>query len=140
MAVLTENLVLREEHAVNTTHKAAALAVEVGVDFLLEGGLVEVAGADGNTESHGLFLGFACHVLVDGDGGVDTAAFTEEGAHSAAGALGGHEDDVDVGGHLDFGKVFEDRGEAVGEVEGLERTMLSAGTPMSRRLCSRVKS
>ena len=103
----------------NTTHQATALTVQVGVDLLLEGGLVEVAGADGDTEGDGLLLGLAGDVLVDGNGGVDTAALTEEGADGAAGALGGDEDDVDVGGNLDLGEVLEDGGEAVGEVEGL---------------------
>lgn len=119
VATLTEDLVLRKEHAVDTAHEAAALTVQVGVDLLLEGGLVEVAGADGNTEGDGLLLGLTGDVLVDGDGGVDTAALTEERADGAAGALGGDEDDVDVGGDLDLGEVLEDGGEAVGEVEGL---------------------
>jgi hypothetical protein len=81
---------------VDTAHQAAALAVQVGVDLLLEGGLVE-----------------------DSNGRVDTAALTEEGADGAAGALGGDENDVDVGGDLDLGEVLEDGREAVGEVEGL---------------------
>ena len=104
----------------DTAHQAAALAVEVGVDLLLEGGLVEVAGADGNTEGDSLLLGLAGDVLEDGDGGVDATALLEEGADSAAGALGGDEDDVNVGGDLDVSAVLEDGGETVGEVEGLE--------------------
>jgi hypothetical protein len=104
---------------VDTAHQAAALAVQVGVDLLLEGGLVEVAGADGDTESDSLLLGLAGDVLEDSNGRVDTAALTEEGADGAAGALGGDEDDVDVGGDLDLGEVLEDGREAVGEVEGL---------------------
>ena len=119
VAALTENLVLSEEHAVDTAHQAAALAVEVGVDLLLEGGLVEVAGADGNTEGNSLLLGLAGDVLEDGDGGVDATALLEEGADSTAGALGGDEDDVNVGGYLDLGEVLEDGREAVGEVESL---------------------
>lgn len=108
VAALAENLVLGEEHAVDSAHQATTLTVQVGVDLLLEGGLVEVAGADGNTEGDSLLLGLAGNVLVDGDGGVDTAALTEESADSAAGALGGNEDDVDVGGNLDLGEVLED--------------------------------
>ena len=119
MPALAENLVLSEEHAVDAAHEAAALAVEIRVDLLLKGGFVEVAGADGDAEGHGFFFGFARHVLEDGDGGGDAAAFAEEGADGAAGTFGGHEDDVDVGGDVDFGEVFEDGGEAVGEVEGL---------------------
>lgn len=112
---------MRKEHAMNTAHKATTLAVKVRVDFLLKGGFVEVAGADGDTESDGFFLGLAGYVLVDGDGGVDATAFAEEGAYGAAGTLGGNEDDVDVGGHVDFGEVLEDGGETVGEVEGLSK-------------------
>jgi hypothetical protein len=119
VAALTENLVLSEEHTVDTAHEATTLTVQVGVDFLLEGGLIEISGADGDTQSDGLLLGFASHVLVDGDRGVDATALTEERADRTAGALGGDEDDVDVGGDLDFGQVLEDRGETVGEVESL---------------------
>jgi hypothetical protein len=104
---------------VDTAHQAAALTVKVGVDLLLKGGLVEVAGADGNTEGNSLLLGLAGDVLEDGDGGVDATALLEEGADSAAGALGGDEDDVNVGGNLDLGEVLEDGREAVGEVESL---------------------
>lgn len=119
VAALTENFVLGEEHAVDAAHQAAALTVQVRVDLLLEGGLVEVAGADGDTERDGLLLSLAGDVLEDGDGGVDATALAEEGADSAAGALGGNEDDVDVGGDLDLGEVLEDGREAVGEVESL---------------------
>jgi len=65
----------------------------------------------------------AGHVLEDGDGRVDAAAFTEEGAHGAARALGGDEDNIDIGGNVDFGEVLEDGGETVGEVEGLEKDL-----------------
>lgn len=119
VAALTENLVLSEEHAVDTAHKAATLAVQVGVDLLLESGLVHVSGTDGNTKGDGLLLGLAGDVLVDGDGRVDTTALAEEGADGTAGALGSDEDDVDVGGDFDLGEVLEDRREAVGEVESL---------------------
>ncbi len=120
MALLAEHFVLREEHAVDAAHEAAALAVEVGVHLLLEGGLVEVAGADGDTQSLGLLVGFACHVLEDGKRAVDTSALAEERADSAAAALGCDEDHVDVGGDLNAGLRLEDRREAVGEVECLE--------------------
>jgi hypothetical protein len=124
VAVLTENLVLGEEHTVDTTHEAATLTVEVRVDLLLEGGLVEVAGTDGDTHGDGLLEGLASHILVDGDGAVDTAALLEERADSAARALGGDEDNVNVVGDLDVGAVLEDGGETVGEVEGLRRALV----------------
>lgn len=116
VAALAQNFVLREEHAVDAAHEAAALAVQVGVDFLLEGGLVHVARADGDAERDSLFFGFARHVLEDGDGAVDAAALAEEGTNGAAGSFGCDEDDVDVGGDFDLGLVLEDGGEAVGEV------------------------
>lgn len=103
----------------DTTHQATTLTIQIGVDLLLEGGLVHVSGANGNTEGDGLLLGLAGNVLVNGDGGVDTTALAEESADSAAGALGRNEDDVNVGGNFDLGEVLEDGGETVGEVEGL---------------------
>jgi hypothetical protein len=121
VAALTENLVLSEEHTVDTTHQATTLAVQVGVYLLLECGLVHVSGTDADTESDSLLLGLASNVLVDGDGGVDATALTEEGADGTAGALGGNEDDVNVGGDFDLGEVFEDGGETVGEVESLSQ-------------------
>jgi hypothetical protein len=119
VAALTENFVLSEEHAVDSAHQATTLAVQVRVDLLLEGGLVHVSGTDGDTEGDSLLLGLAGDVLVDGDGGVDTAALAEESADGAAGALGRNEDDIDVGGDFDLGEVLEDGGETVGEVESL---------------------
>jgi hypothetical protein len=104
---------------VDTTHQATTLTVKVGVDLLLEGGLVEITRADGNTESNGLLLGLAGDVLEDGNGGVNTTALTEERADGTARSLGGDEDDVDVRGNLNLGEVLEDGGETVGEVEGL---------------------
>jgi len=121
VAALAQNLVLREEHAVDAAHQAAALAVQVAVDFLLKGRLVHVARADGDTECDGLLLGLAGHVLVDGDGGVDAAALAEERAHCAAGTLWCNEDYVNVGWDLDLGLALEDWGETVGEVQGLAR-------------------
>lgn len=119
VAALAENLVLGQEHTVNAAHQAATLAVQVGVDLLLEGGLVEVAGADGHAEGNGLLLSLAGDVLVDGERGVDAAALTEERADGAARALGSDQDDVDVLGDINLGEVLEDGGETVGEVQGL---------------------
>jgi hypothetical protein len=119
VAVLAEDLVLGEEHTVDTAHKAATLAVKVTPDLLLKGGLVEVTGADGDTHGDGLLEGLAGDVLVDGNGAVDATTLLEERADSAARALRGDEDDVDVSGDLDVGAVLEDGRETVGEVEGL---------------------
>ena len=120
VAALTENLVLGEEHAVDSAHQATTLAVQVGVDLLLEGGLVHVSGTDGNTEGDGLLLGLAGDVLVDGNGRVDTTALTEKSADGTAGTLGSDEDDVNVLGDFDLGEVLENGGESVGEVESLD--------------------
>jgi hypothetical protein len=104
---------------VDTAHQATTLTVQVGVDLLLERGLVEVTTADGNTEGDGLLLGLASDVLEDGNGRVDTATLTEEGANGAARTLWCDEDNVNVFWNFDLGLVLEDRGETVGEVEGL---------------------
>lgn len=74
----------------DTTHQATTLSVQVGVDFLLKGGLVEVATADGNTKSLGLLLGFASDILEDSVRGIDTTALTEERSDSSARTLGGN--------------------------------------------------
>lgn len=104
----------------DTAHQATTLTVKVRVDLLLEGGLVHVTGTDGDTESDSLLLGLAGDVLEDGNGRVDTTALLEESADGTAGTLGGNEDDIDVSGDLNLGLVFEDGGETVGEVEGLD--------------------
>jgi hypothetical protein len=119
MALLAENLVLCEEHAVNATHQATTLTVQVGVNFLLKGGLVEVTTANTNTESNCLLLGLASEILENGDGGVDTTSLAEESSNSSARALGGNEDNVDIRGNIDLSLVLEDWGETVREVESL---------------------
>ena len=119
VAALAEDLVLSEEHTVDTAHEAATLTVKVRVDLLLESGLVQVAGANGDTHGNGLLLGLASHILEDGERGVDTTALTEQAADGAAGTLGGAKDDVDVGGDIDVGLLLEDGRETVGEVQGL---------------------
>lgn len=119
VALLAENLVLGEEHTVDTAHKAASLTVEVRVDLLLKGGQVHVSGADGNTEGGGLLESLASDILVDSDGGVDATALAEKGADSAAGSLGCDEDDIDISWHFDLGELLEHGGESVREVKSL---------------------
>jgi len=104
---------------VDTSHQATTLTVQVRVDLLLEGGLVEVTTADTDTESNCLLLGLAGNILEDGDGGVDTTSLTEECSDGTARSLGGNEDDIDVSWDIDLGLVLENWGETVGEVEGL---------------------
>ena len=109
----------RSKTRTDTAHENTTLAVEVRVDLLLKGGLVKVAGADGDTEGDGLLLGLAGDILPDGNGRVDPTALLEEGADGAARALRGDEDDIDVSGGDDVGVLLVDDGEPVGEVEGL---------------------
>lgn len=119
----------------DTTHEAATLTVEVRVDLLLKGGLVEVAGADGDTHGDSLLLGLASDVLEDSEGGVDATALTEEGSDGAARALGSAEDNVNVVGDVNLGLVLEDRGETVREVEGLSsQCFVSVELDTERRL------
>jgi len=120
VTLLPENLVLCEEHAVDTPHQATTLTVQVGVDLLLECGLVQVSTANSDTESNCLLLGVASDVLEDGDGGVDSTTLAEEGSDGTARALGGNEDDIDVSWNINLGLVLENWGETVGEVEGLQ--------------------
>jgi hypothetical protein len=139
VALLTQDLVLRKEHAVDAAHEATALAVQVRVDLLLEGRLVEVSAADAHTQRNGLLLSLACHILVDGDGGVNATALTEKRAHGAAGAFWGDEDDVDIGRHVDLGLLLKDRGEAVREVEGLlSLAMVANASCKARALIEKI--
>ena len=103
----------------NATHQATTFTIQVGVNFLLEGGLVQVSTANSDTESNGLLLGVASNVLEDSDGGVDSTTLTEESSNSSARSLGGNEDDIDISWDINLGLVLEDWGETVGEVEGL---------------------
>jgi hypothetical protein len=118
VAVLSEDLVLGEEHSLDTSHELyvssssryriettydTSLSVKVRENLLLKGGLVEVTGTDGDTEGNGLLLGLTGNILPNGDGRVDTSALEEEGSDSSSGSLGGDEDDVDVLGRDNVG-------------------------------------
>lgn len=119
VAVGAENVVLGLEHTLDTAHQATTLAVEVRVDLLLKGGLVDVTGANGDTHGHSLLQSLAGHVLVHGHTRVDARASEELGADGTARALGGAEDDIDVSGGDDASLLLVDNAEAVREVEGL---------------------
>jgi hypothetical protein len=41
-------------------------------------------------------------------------------SHSSARSLGRNEDDIDVSWYINLGLVLENRGETVGEIEGLQ--------------------
>lgn len=119
VATFAQDLVLGKEHSVDTAHQAAALAVEIRVDFAFKGGFIKITTADGDTESNSLLLGLAGYILENSDGRVDATALAEESADGAAGALGCNQDDVDIRWDVNLGLVFEDRGKAMGEVQGL---------------------
>ena len=103
----------------DTTHQATTLTIQIGVHLLLKGSLVKVTAADGNAESNSLLLGLASYILVDGNRRVDATALTEERADGTTGTLGSDEDNIDVLGNIDLGKVLEDGRETVGEVQSL---------------------
>ena len=105
----------------DASHQAATLAVQIGPHFFLEGSLVKVSRTNGHTQSHSFFFGFACDVLVHGEGAVDAAAFLEKRADGSARAFGRDEDHVDIFGDVNVCDIFEDWREAVGEVERLQR-------------------
>lgn len=107
----------------DTTHQATTFTVEVRVDLLLKGGLVEVTTANGDTEGNGLLLGLTSDILENGDRGVDSTTLTEERADGTAGTLWCDKDDINVGWDLDLGEVLEDWGETVREVKGLVRLL-----------------
>ena len=119
MTPLSQDLVLCKEHAVDTAHQATTLTVEIGINLLLEGGLIEVTTADGNTKSNSLLLSLTGNILVDSNGRVDTTAFTEEGSDSSARSFRCNQDDIDIRWDLDFCKILEDRREAMREVQCL---------------------
>lgn len=103
----------------DTTHETTTLTVEVRVNLLLEGGLVEVSGANGDTDGGSLLVGAAGDVLEHSEGGINATALLEEGADSATGTLGGDENDVDTLGDVNLGEILEDDRETMGEIESL---------------------
>lgn len=127
VTLLTENLVLCEEHAVDTTHQATTLTVQVGVNLLLEGGLVEVSRSNTDTESDSLLLCLTGNILENGDGRVDTTTLTEESSDGTSRSLWCNEDDINVSWDIDLGLVLEDWGETVGEVKSLQKSVLDIG-------------
>jgi hypothetical protein len=132
MTTFPQNLVLSEEHSLDTAHETPPFTVQVAVHLLLKGRLVKISRADCDAESNGFFGGFAADVLEDGKGRVDAAAFFKEGADCATGALRGDEDDVDVRWGDNTGEVLVDDGESVGEVESL---IIRAGDKDGREPC-----
>lgn len=118
VVMFMEDFVLGEEYIVDIIYQVVMFIVEVRVDFFFKGGFVEVVGVDGNIYGDGFFFGFVSYVLEDGEGGVDVMVFMEQVVDSVVGIFGGVEDDVDVGGDIDFGFFFEDGGEIVREVQG----------------------
>ena len=135
MTTFSQDFILSEEHSLDTTHETSSFTVQVTVDFLLKGRLVEISGTDTDSEGDGFFFGFAGHVLEDGEGRVDASAFFEETADCSAGTFGSNEDDVDVLGGNDTSEILVDDGETVGEVQGLKLVEALNGNtlPLVRR-------
>jgi hypothetical protein len=106
---------------VNTTHQATTFSIEIRVDFLLKGGLVQVSTANGDTEGNSLLQSLTSDILVDSNGRVDTTSLAEESSDGTARAFGGDKNDINVLGDIDLGSVLEDWGETVREVKGLEK-------------------
>lgn len=97
MSILIQFL-CRPENTYNTT-----LSVKVRVDLLLEGGLVKVTGTNGDTKGNSLLLGATGHILVNGNGRVDTTALEEKSSDSSARTLRSNEDDINILGRNDVG-------------------------------------
>lgn len=119
VAVLPENLVLGKEHTLDTAHKNTTLSVKVRVDLLLKGGLVKVTGTNGDTKGNSLLLGVTGHILVNGNGRVDTTALKEKSSDSSARTLGSNEDDINVLRGNNVGVLLVDNRETVSKVESL---------------------
>lgn len=103
----------------DTTHQASTLAVQVGVDFLLESCLVEITATNSNTQSLSFLESLSSDVLEDGNGRVDTTTLLEEGSNGSSRALWSNKDNIDVSWNVNLGEVFEYWGESVGEIQSL---------------------
>lgn len=104
----------------DTTHQAATLTIQVGVNLLLESRLVQVSTTNSDTKSNCLLLGVASYVLEDSNGGIDSTTLSEKSSNGSTRALRSNEDDINIGWDIDFGLVLEDWGETVGEVKSLQ--------------------
>lgn len=132
------------EETLDGTHQDTTLTDEIRVDFLVEGGLIQVSGTNTDTKGNGALLSLAGGILENSEGRVDTATFLEKTTDSEARTLGGDQDNVniymmnvnwlDMGserfylqkhdtlftlGRNDTGLIFVDNGKTVGEIKGL---------------------
>jgi hypothetical protein len=116
---------------VNAAHQAPSLAVKIGPHLFLKRRLVKVPATNSDAKCDGFLFSFAGDILVDSNRRVDATPFTEESPNSATRAFGGYQDDIDVSWNFDFGQVFEDGREAVGEVESLKVSLaiMALGRP-----------
>ncbi len=117
VTVLAQRVVLRLHQTGQGAHQDAALAGQVAVDLVLEGGGEEIAGADGDPDGQRPFLGASGVVLMNGVAGVDATPGQEVPPHAGPRALGRDQDHVEVVGWHHAGLIVVDDGEAVGEVE-----------------------
>ena len=119
VAVFSQDIVLSQEHTVDTTHQTTSFTVQVRVDFSFESGLVDVTRTDGDSQGLGLFVGLTGDIVPDGVGRVDTTTFLEQRSDGSTGTLWSNQDDIQVLWWFDVGQVLEDWGETVGEVQSL---------------------
>ena len=112
------------------------LTIKIRVDFLLERSLVHVPTSDCYTERNSLFFSFAGNILVYGDGRVDPSAFAEQRSDCATGAFWCDKNDVDILWYVDVGKILENWGEAMGEVQRLEVLLMSLFFFLSCTFCT----
>ena len=132
----TEHIVLRLEHALDTTHQAATLTVQVREHLLLERRLVDVARTDGNANRHSLLEGPARHVLEHGHRRVDATALLKQRAHRAARALRRTQNHVDILGRHDMRLVLVHDRETVRKVQRLAGSDILLQVRPRRRLRS----
>mmetsp|Transcript_9504 Transcript_9504/g.18011 ORF Transcript_9504/g.18011 Transcript_9504/m.18011 type:complete len:392 (+) Transcript_9504:99-1274(+) len=117
MTVGAKDIILGQEHPVDSTHQDTAFASQITEDLFLEGGFIHVACANSDADAKSTISRFARHILVDSNTGVDAAAFQEETADGCTGAFGGNKDDIHVFGRHYTSIFFEHNTETVGKVK-----------------------
>ncbi len=111
------------DNSVNGSEKNSTFSVDIGAVFRSKRGFEHERGSDGNTPSEGQFGGLSAHILVDGEGGVDSGSVdfltlfvqTTDGRSHSLGADG---DDVHVIGEFLSDGVEVSQKESVGKSKG----------------------
>ena len=110
---LAKDVVLRFHHTCQRAHKHTALAGEVAVDFILEGGREQITRADGNPQRDRAFIGAPGRILLNGKAGIDAGAIQEVGAHAAARSLRGNQRHIHMRRRDNTGLIFVCDGKAM---------------------------